>query len=165
MPDVPSPINLEEEKFMRRARAFALHFFQTSTIPLLQGHPYKGEAYALSKNTLHDLFLDQLQTVYLWKGGRDVVRHFEVMVSDAINAFQTHLLDEQRISLSYPEKRDLDLLCQRMRTSLADYLRIEQRERTNAENAKRERQNTSGAQNDNAGNVVNVDFTKGKRLR
>lgn len=166
MSDTPPPINLEEEKFMRRARAFALHMFQTTAIPSLQSNPYKGETRVLSKDALHALFLDQLETVYLWKGGRDVVRDFEGMMSDAINAFQTQLLDRHRIALSYTEKRALDLFCQNIRASLTDYLRIEQRERTNAEAAAaREGRGVAGVQNDNAGNVVNIDFTKGKRPR
>lgn len=152
MPDVPAPISLEEEKFMRRARAFAIHFFRTASIPSLNSHPYKKEPYLLSKNVLHELFLEQLSTVFLWKGGRDVTRQFEVMVQDAINGFQNTLLSDHRLDLSYPEKRELGLLCDKMKTSLADYLRLEQKEQREAEQTEREQ--PFKPQNDVGGRVI-----------
>lgn len=152
MPDVPSPISLDEEKFMRRARAFATHFFRTREVPTLHSRPYRQEARPLSKNGLHELFLEQLGLVYAWKGGRDVTQHFEVMVQDAINGFQNALLSDHRIDLSYPEKRDLGLLCDKMKMSLADYLRLEQKEQREAEQTAREQ--PLKPQNDVGGRVI-----------
>jgi hypothetical protein len=165
MSDILAPIDLEEQKFLRHARAFLAHFFKETIIPTLNSRAYNQETHLLSKNTLYDLLNQALTTAYLWKGARDVTRDFETIVSDAINGFNNNLLELHRLNLSYSEKRDLGLFCDKMRAELAGYLRLEQRERAHREATKQKHRNTSSPQNETGGDLVPIDFKRRQRLR